>query len=187
MDSRVVHGLARLFRLHAPSVVTGGDMTAELLARHLRPFERITIVGLAPRWLPALVERYDLAPPAHFNPPMGFDRDPIAFSETIEFVRANPARFIFLAVGSPRQEGLAAALGAVEGLRGTGLCIGASLDFLAGAQARAPAAMQRAGLEWLYRLMMDPKRMGRRYLIDSPRIISLLARQVLRSSRTPPA
>ena len=115
LDSRVVAGLARLCGLPAPPVVPGSDLTDTLLQRHVQPGERITIVGLAPRWLPALIARFALAPPAHFDPPMGFDRDPRLFAETIAFVRANPARFVFLAVGSPRQERLAAALAEAGG------------------------------------------------------------------------
>jgi exopolysaccharide biosynthesis WecB/TagA/CpsF family protein len=179
LDSRVVRGLGRLFGLAVPAVVPGSDLTAELLARHLRPGERITIVGLSPAWLPALVARCGLAPPAHYNPAMGFEDDPDAFAAAVAFVRANPARFVFLAVGSPRQEYLAAAIVAAGGASGTGLCIGASLEFLAGVRVRAPRSMRRVGLEWLFRLASDPRRLFRRYLIDGPAIIVLLLRQRL--------
>jgi N-acetylglucosaminyldiphosphoundecaprenol N-acetyl-beta-D-mannosaminyltransferase len=187
LDSRVVAGISRLFGLLAPRVTPGSDLTAELLAHHLRPNERITIIGLAPVWLPELVARFQLAPPAHHNPPMGFDRDPVSFGAAVAFVREHPARLVFLAVGSPRQEYLAAAIAAAGGATGTGLCIGASLDYLTGACRRAPRLLQRMGLEWLFRLMTDPRRMARRYLIDSPAIIALLLRERLapdRSGRT---
>jgi N-acetylglucosaminyldiphosphoundecaprenol N-acetyl-beta-D-mannosaminyltransferase len=179
LDSRVVAGFARMFGLVAPAVVPGSDLTAHLLLHHLAPGERVTIVGLAPEWLPALIDRCGLAPPAHYNPPMGFDRDPVAFAETIAFVRDNPARLVFLAVGSPRQEYLAAALAGSGDVTGTGLCIGASLEFLAGACRRAPMALQRLSLEWLFRFAGNPRRLFRRYVIDSPMVIALLARQRL--------
>jgi N-acetylglucosaminyldiphosphoundecaprenol N-acetyl-beta-D-mannosaminyltransferase len=190
LDSRVVRGLGRLLRLPVPSVVPGSDLTAHLLAHHLRPGERITIVGLSPEWLPALVARCGLAPPAHYNPPMGFEDSPDAFDAAVAFVRANPARFVFLAVGSPRQEYLAAAISARGGATGTGLCIGASLEFLAGARIRAPRFISRMGLEWLFRLATNPRRLFRRYLINSPVVIALLLRQRLaagRSGQAPPA
>lgn len=177
LDSRVVARLARLFGLAAPPVVTGSDLTAHLLTHHLRPGERIAIVGLSPDCLPALAARLNLAPPAHFDPPMGFDRDPAAFAAAAAFVRDNPARFVFLAVGSPRQERLAAAIAAAGDATGTGLCIGASLEFLAGRRRRAPRWISRMGLEWLFRLASEPRRLARRYLIDSPRVIALLWRQ----------
>jgi exopolysaccharide biosynthesis WecB/TagA/CpsF family protein len=174
LDSRVVAGVAAALRLPAPRVAPGSDMTARLLTQHLRPGERVTIVGLRPAWLPLLVARCGLAAPAHHDPPMGFVADPVALAEAVAFVLAHPARFVFLAVGSPQQEMLAAAIAATGRATGTGLCIGASLEFLAGVARRAPGWMQRCGLEWLFRLGGEPRRLARRYLVDSPAILPLL-------------
>jgi len=177
LDSRVVAGAAGMLRLPAPRVVAGADLTAQLLRHHLLPGERLTIVGLRPQWLPALVARCGLAPPAHYDPPMGFASDRAAFADVVDFVLAHPARFVFLAVGSPRQEVLAATIAATGRASGTGLCIGASLEFLAGATPRAPPWMQRRGLEWLFRLAYDPRRMAGRYLVDCPAVFRLLLRE----------
>jgi N-acetylglucosaminyldiphosphoundecaprenol N-acetyl-beta-D-mannosaminyltransferase len=187
LDSRVVYGLGRLMGLPVPRIVPGSDLTTRLLAHHLRPGERIAIVGLAPEWLPALVASCRLAPPAHHNPPMGFENDPAAFDATVAFVRDNPARFVFLAVGSPRQEYLAAAIATRGGATGTGLCVGAALEFLAGARRRSPGWMSRSGLEWLFRLVSEPRRLFRRYLINSPVVIALLVKQRLALARKHPA
>jgi N-acetylglucosaminyldiphosphoundecaprenol N-acetyl-beta-D-mannosaminyltransferase len=176
LDSRVVAGVAAALRLPVPRVAPGSDVAALLLTRHLRPGERITIVGVRRAWLPALVVRCALAPPAHYDPPMGFAADPAAFAATVAFVLAHPARFVFLAVGSPQQEVLAAAIAATGRAIGTGLCIGASLEFLAGVKCRAPHWMQRAGLEWLFRLCSDPRRLARRYLVDNPAVLTMLLR-----------
>ncbi len=176
LDSRVVAAAAAALRLPVPRVAPGSDVTTLLLTRHLRPGERIAIVGLSPIWLPALVARYGLAPPAHYDPPMGFATDPAAVAATVAFVLAHPARFVFLAVGSPQQEVLAAAIAATGRATGIGLCIGASLEFLAGVSRRAPAWMRRAGLEWLFRLGSDPRRLARRYLWHSPAVFRLLLR-----------
>ena len=80
----------------------------------------------------------------------------------------------------PRQQLIA------EGLRergrqdGIALCVGASVDFLSGKQKRAPAIMQFAGLEWLYRLATNPRRLWRRYLIEGPTIFPLfISRELL--------
>jgi UDP-N-acetyl-D-mannosaminuronic acid transferase (WecB/TagA/CpsF family) len=174
LDSRVVAGAAAALRLPVPRVAPGSDVTALLLAQFLRRGERITIVGLRAAWLPALVERCGLAPPAHYEPPMGFAADPAALAATVAFVLAHPARFVFLAVGSPQQEVLAAAIAATGRATGTALCIGASLEFLTGVSRRAPAWMQRAGLEWLFRLGSEPHRLARRYLLNSPAVFRLL-------------
>jgi N-acetylglucosaminyldiphosphoundecaprenol N-acetyl-beta-D-mannosaminyltransferase len=177
LDSRVVAAMARGCGMLSPRVATGSDLTALLLKQHVHPGERITIIGLRAQWLPALMERCGLAAPFHYDPPMGFDNDPAAFRDTVAFILAHPARLVFLAVGSPRQEHLAAAVAATGEATGTGLCIGASLMFLAGAERRAPGWMQRDGLEWAYRLATDPRRLAGRYLLDSPRIVPLLLRE----------
>jgi N-acetylglucosaminyldiphosphoundecaprenol N-acetyl-beta-D-mannosaminyltransferase len=177
LDSRVVFGLASACGLTVPRVAPGSDLTSSLLESYIRPGERIAIVGMRPAWLPALVDRQGLAPPFHYDPPMGFDRDPVALADTVSFILAHPARFVFLAVGSPRQERLAAAVAATGRATGTGLCVGASLAFLAGAEPRAPAWMRRRGLEWAFRLARDPRRLAGRYLLDSPRVMALLLRE----------
>lgn len=177
LDSRVVAGVARILRLAVPRVTPGSDLTAQLLTRHVRPEERVTIIGVRPAWLPALVARCGLAAPAHYDPPMGFAGNRDAFSVAVDFVLAHPARFVFLAVGSPSQELLAATIAATGRATGTGLCIGASLEFLAGARRRAPSWMQRSGLEWLFRLGSDPCRLARRYLLTDPVILPLILRE----------
>lgn len=177
LDSRVVGAIAARCGLPVPRVAPGSDLTESLLERHILQGEKIAIIGLRPAWLPALVERYGLTPPFHYDPPMGFDSDPDAFQATVAFILSHPARFVLLAVGSPRQEHLAAAVAATGRGTGTALCIGASLDFLAGAERRAPAWMQRHRLEWAFRLAGDPRRLARRYLLDSPQIVPMLLRE----------
>jgi exopolysaccharide biosynthesis WecB/TagA/CpsF family protein len=74
----------------------------------------------------------------------------------------------------PQQEILAGHIADQPQARGVGLCIGASIDFLTGQQRRAPVWVQKAGLEWLYRLLSDPRRLASRYLIECPRIFFLI-------------
>jgi exopolysaccharide biosynthesis WecB/TagA/CpsF family protein len=183
LDSRVVARIAWLLGLRPPRVVTGADLTETILRDHLRPGESIAVVGLRPELLPVLVRRYRLSRPAHCDPPFGFEHDPDALEAVVRFVVEHPARFVFLALGSPKQEILAAAIKATNRAVGIGFCIGASLDFLTGAQTRAPRWVQLAGLEWLHRLLSEPRRLARRYLLEAPRIIGLL----LRERRAPPA
>jgi UDP-N-acetyl-D-mannosaminuronic acid transferase (WecB/TagA/CpsF family) len=81
-----------------------------------------------------------------------------------------------LAVGSPQQEILAERLQVRDVARGLALCVGASIDFVTGTQRRAPQWMQRAGVEWLFRLGQNPARLARRYLVRGPRVFGLLRR-----------
>jgi len=176
LDSRVVASVGKLFGLTVPAVCPGSDLAAEILARHVRAGELVTIIGLREAYLPALARRFGLASVAHCDPPMGFWRDPAALGAVVDFVCTHPARLVFLAVGSPGQEILARAIAADGHAMGTGLCVGAALDFLAGATRRAPGWMRRCGLEWLHRLVGEPKRLWRRYLLDDPLVVWLLWR-----------
>jgi N-acetylglucosaminyldiphosphoundecaprenol N-acetyl-beta-D-mannosaminyltransferase len=174
LDSVVVARLARILALRPPRVATGADIVEALLTRHLRAGDRLTIIGLAPTALPALAARLGWIRIAHHAPPAGFAQDPAAFDLALRFARAHPARFTLLALGSPAQERLAAAIAGSGGARGYGLCIGAALDFLAGVQPRAPRLLRHLGLEWLHRLYREPRRLARRYLLEDPAIVAIL-------------
>ena len=60
------------------------------------------------------------------------------------------------------------------------LGVGAAFDFLAGRKRQAPRLVQRLGLEWLHRLMHEPRRLWRRYLYRNPRFVVLFGAQLLR-------
>ncbi len=61
-----------------------------------------------------------------------------------------------------------------------GVSLGASLDFYVGRVRRAPVWMQRTGLEWLYRLVQEPRRLAKRYLVDDVAFLAILARSLRR-------
>lgn len=79
---------------------------------------------------------------------------------------------IVLGMGMPKQESVAAALRSQLEFPCTIVCGGAIIDFLAGRTARAPLFMRRAGLEWAYRLALEPKRLFHRYVIGNPVFLS---------------
>lgn len=113
------------------------------------------------------------------SPPFGFDTDP----EELERVcrRATEAKpdLIFVGLGFPKQERL------IQQLRTTlpttwFMGCGAAIGFVAGVRQRAPGWMQRAGVEWLHRLLLEPRRLMRRYLLhDLPFAFRLLAASAL--------
>jgi N-acetylglucosaminyldiphosphoundecaprenol N-acetyl-beta-D-mannosaminyltransferase len=63
--------------------------------------------------------------------------------------------------------------------------VGAAFDFHSGGVRQAPRLLQRAGLEWLFRLVQEPRRLWRRYLVDNPWFLFELARQKLGLKRYP--
>jgi N-acetylglucosaminyldiphosphoundecaprenol N-acetyl-beta-D-mannosaminyltransferase len=78
-----------------------------------------------------------------------------------------PAKIVALCLGSPKQERLFADLQATPtGISGAYLCVGAAIDFAAGTVPRAPKLVQDLGLEWLHRLLQEPRRLWRRYLVE---------------------
>lgn len=174
-DSRVLHKLARLQGIDLP-VVPGSDLTRRLLDEVVVPSDRLCVVGGDSDMIAALRRLYPRCEFIHHEPPHGLRSNEAARNAAAEAIVAARARFTFLAVGSPQQEMIAAAVRKLPGAGGTALCIGASLDFIVGKQRRAPRLLQKLTLEWAYRLAAEPKRMWRRYLVDGPRIFLLTAR-----------
>jgi N-acetylglucosaminyldiphosphoundecaprenol N-acetyl-beta-D-mannosaminyltransferase len=96
-------------------------------------------------------------------------------------IRAVNTQFLWIGLGTPKQDLVAATfrdLGAAPVI----LCVGAAFDFLAGTKQRAPEWMQRTGLEWVFRLWLEPRRLGRRYLVGNPKFMWGLARELLARS-----
>jgi len=177
MDSRFAARLVRLLKGIRIPVCTGSDLTAQLLANVIQPNDRILMIGGSDEQAQQIAVKYGLADLRHHNPPMGFIKDPAAVEQCLTFIEnTSPFRFCFLAVGSPQQETIAHDLRARGIARGLTLCIGASLNFLTGVEKRAPAWMQWMTLEWLYRLMQNPRRLAGRYLVRGPRIFAHLLR-----------
>jgi exopolysaccharide biosynthesis WecB/TagA/CpsF family protein len=176
LDSRLLARILNLTRGLRPRVCPGSDLTARLFAT-TAVHERIVLIGGSAQQAQRLVEIYRLQDLRHYSPPMGFIHDRQAVEQTLQFIEAqSPFRYCFIGVGSPQQELLARELKQRGNARGLALCIGASINFLTGAERRAPRWMQTLNLEWLYRLLQDPGRLARRYLVRGPRIFRLLPR-----------
>lgn len=105
----------------------------------------------------------DLRVVAQLAPSQDFNPFGIEAAQLIEAVRESGAGLTLLALGAPRQEAFAAR--GLKSLPGVGfVSIGAGLDFLAGSQTRAPRWVRWIAMEWLWRMMSNPKRLALRYL-----------------------
>jgi N-acetylglucosaminyldiphosphoundecaprenol N-acetyl-beta-D-mannosaminyltransferase len=113
-------------------------------------------------------------------PAPGFDRIPLEMARLSKQIRESRADIVYVALGSPKQERI------IRGLRhqlpgAWWLGVGISFSFVCGDVQRAPAWMQRAGLEWLHRLAQEPRRLARRYLLQGmPFAAWLLLRTTIR-------
>jgi exopolysaccharide biosynthesis WecB/TagA/CpsF family protein len=152
------------------AVITGSDLTAQLVARAAEQHLTIALIGPTAEACTVLRSKYPGLNVVSHVPPVGFIRSEHQIQKCVDFVVKNRPPLIFLALGMPQQEILAGHIADHPHTRGVGLCIGASIDFLTGKQPRAPVSFQKAGLEWLYRLLSDPRRLASRYLIECPRI-----------------
>ena len=168
-DSRILSLLARVSGLQVP-VVPGSDLTRELLVS-LAQGTRIAVVGGDQALLARLASRYPKYSWMAHYPPMGVRTDPSARQAIADFVSASQADIVLFAIGAPQSELTCREIALQGRARGTALCIGASLEFLTGAKKRAPLWMQGLALEWLFRLLSEPRRLWRRYLVLGPSIL----------------
>ena len=158
-DSRVVARLARAFLDLRLPLALGSDLTVDMVNGAIQPNDAVTVIGGTDEMERRLRQRFGWRNLARHDPPFGFIADPAAVDRCVDFVLAHPARYVFLACGAPQSELLGRRIVERGGAVGTGLCIGASLLFVTGLERRAPMVMQRAGLEWLHRLIQEPGRM----------------------------
>jgi len=118
-----------------------------------------------------------LAPSANFDS-AGAEAD-----AAIETIRRSGAKLVFVALGAPKQE-IFAERARAAGLACGLICIGAALDFIAGAQIRAPQSMRNNGLEWVWRLATNPRRLFLRYAKCGGLLLDLLLLAPLRERAT---
>lgn len=148
-------------------LVPGADLVVPLAQLAAGCGARVALVGstvetleAATADLQARVPGLDVA--CTIAPPFGFDPDSEAAGALLSRLREDSIGLAFLALGAPKQERLAAR--GLDLAPQTGFAsIGAGLDFLAGTQHRAPALVRALSLEWLWRSLMQPRRMIPRY------------------------
>ena len=177
LDSRFLSHLLRFARRIRVRVCPGSDLTERLFNDVIARGDRVILIGGDAPQARALASTFGLTNLQHFNPPMGFIRNPVALEACLGFIEAcSPFRFCFICVGCPQQELVAHQLKARGRARGLVLCVGASINFLTGTERRAPRWMQMLGMEWFYRMIGNPGRLARRYLVRGPHIFPLLQR-----------
>ena len=172
-DSRILTHLARL-RGKALAVYPGSDLTADLLASD----HDLTIGVFGPdrAAFENLVARYPARRFTFIEAPMGLTPGTGVWVSALDEAARAEWDVLLACISFPKQERFAHALRAAGRTTGVTLCVGASVDFLTGRQQRAPRLYQALSLEWLHRLMTQPRRMFRRYVIEGPAIFGLFLR-----------
>ena len=180
-DGRPLVWALKGLRARGASQVRGTDLTTHVLERAARKGVPIGLYGGTPELLESFVRVLEarfpgihvvcqIAPP--FRP-----LTPVEDEAVTEQIVASGARILFVGIGCPKQERWMAAH--KERIPGVMLGVGAAFDFHTGRVRQAPRWMQSAGLEWVFRLLMDPRRLWKRYAKHNPRFVGLLALQLL--------
>jgi N-acetylglucosaminyldiphosphoundecaprenol N-acetyl-beta-D-mannosaminyltransferase len=98
-----------------------------------------------------------------YSPPFGFEKDPAENERILAMLDASRPDVLVVGLGAPKQELFVYKNLARLAHIPVALCVGATIDFLAGEKQRAPAWMQEYGLEWIHRAFSEPKRLLPRY------------------------
>ncbi|MGV9774689.1 WecB/TagA/CpsF family glycosyltransferase [Streptosporangium sp. NPDC003464] len=176
---------AKLLGTPVPARVTGADLIWSLAEAATFYRYPIYLLGGPPGVARQAAERLTARHPGLLvagtdTPPYGFETSDEGYAEVRDAVVAAGPRLVFVGLGFPKQDRLIAALR--KDLPGTWFVgCGSAIAFAAGAVRRAPRWMQGAGLEWLFRLLNEPGRLARRYLLhDLPFALWLLTACLLR-------
>jgi N-acetylglucosaminyldiphosphoundecaprenol N-acetyl-beta-D-mannosaminyltransferase len=176
---------ARFLRRHLKGRVNGTDLLKKLAAAAAARNLGILLLGGRPgaaeRAARILLARHpNLRVVGVLRPPMGDELEESEMRAAVEIVNRAAPHLLFVGLGSPKQE--LWAWRQLPRLRvPVTVCVGGSLDVIAGFLKRAPSWMQRCGLEWLFRLAQEPRRLWRRYITSIPIFILLVLQQKLQS------
>jgi len=185
-DGAPVVWSSRFLRKPVPQRVAGSDLVPALFdaVQEDQPL-RVYLLGAGPGVAERAAANIRRRWPAiqvvgTYSPPIGFERDEAENEAIVDRVRQSRPEVLIVGLGAPKQElwvhkhykRLAAK---------AALCVGATIDFLAGEKRRAPSWMRQAGLEWVYRACSEPRRLAGRYARDAWIFPRLVAREWWRS------
>jgi N-acetylglucosaminyldiphosphoundecaprenol N-acetyl-beta-D-mannosaminyltransferase len=184
-DGQPIVWASRLFHDPLPERVTGCDLMERLLERAETKGWRVYLLGARNDVLGRAVERLRSRYPRLIvcGSHHGYFDQQAEGAAVVEDIRAACPHILFVAFSSPKKEYWLAEHLAATGVP-FGMGVGGSIDVIAGFTRRAPMWMQRAGLEWLFRLVQEPRRLARRYLVTNTAFVLLLAGALIRERAT---
>lgn len=176
-DGKPITWLASLIGSPIKERITGPDLMVRLCERASQNKYRVFLLGSMPgvaaQAAVNLKLKFEgLIISGTYSPPYGFDKNPLELNKINEMLRDSNSDILFVGMGSPKQDCFIYENKEKYEIP-VSFSMGAAIDFLSGHVKRAPRWMINVGLEWFYRMMQDPKRLVKRYLVDSLRIIPL--------------
>jgi N-acetylglucosaminyldiphosphoundecaprenol N-acetyl-beta-D-mannosaminyltransferase len=180
-DGRPLVWALKSLGVKSASQVRGADLTTHVLEQAAHENVPIGLYGGTPETLEAFVRILKTRHPkirvvCQIAPPFR-SLTPEEDGAMTDEIMASGARILFVGIGCPKQEKwMAAHKGRIPAVM---LGVGAAFDFLTGRVHQAPRWMQVAGLEWVFRLLTDPRRLWKRYAKHNPRFVVLFLMQLL--------
>jgi N-acetylglucosaminyldiphosphoundecaprenol N-acetyl-beta-D-mannosaminyltransferase len=179
-DGQSVVWASRLLRAPLPERVTGIDLFERLLQLADRDGRSVYLLGARPEVLDVLQQRIRERFPGVIVAGVHDGYFDVRDSGVVAAdIARSHADMLFIGMTTPKKEIFLGAYGDRLGapvLHG----VGGSFDVMAGLTKRAPVRWQRLGLEWLYRLLQEPRRLGRRYLTTNSAFIGLTLKELFR-------
>lgn len=178
-DGMPVVWSSRLLGKPLPERVAGADLVPALFdaadeSRRLTVYLLGAGPGVAERAAAAIDARWPgVEVVGTYSPPLGFENDDAENANILAKIADADPDVLVLGLGAPKQELWIQSHREFVSAR-VALCVGATIDFLAGEKPRAPQWMRRTGLEWIHRLLSEPRRLFGRYFRDArefPRLV----------------
>jgi len=163
-----------------PARVTGADLVPLICRKAAQEGLKVFFLGgnegVAERAAKRLRDKYNGLMIETYSPTFGFENNREINAEIIGLCNQFKPDIFFIGVGTPKQEKWAwSQINKLD--TGPMVCVGASFDFIAGTIRRAPLLFQRIGFEWFWRLLQEPRRLSKRYLLRGPRFLFLSIRE----------
>lgn len=178
-DGQPLVRFSRLFRKPLPERVAGSDLVFQMFAAAvpempLKVFLLGAAAGVAEVARDNIHQRWDgVQVVGTCSPDMGFENDREQNRRIVQQINDSEADVLVIGLGAPKQETWAFDH-RFELNPAVALCVGGTIDFLAGEQIRAPRIVQRLGIEWVWRMATNPGRLAKRYFVDFMRLPGLV-------------
>ena len=177
-DGKPLIWISKFYKRPIKEKISGSDLFPELCKLAVKKGYRMFFLGaaegVAAKAAVSLQKKYPgLQVCGTYSPPYGFEKDSQEIEKIKKTIQGAAPDILIVALGAPKQEKFMYAYCETLGVP-VSLGLGASLDFAAGNIKRAPKWMADHGLEWLFRITQDPKRMAKRYLVDDRKILGLM-------------
>jgi N-acetylglucosaminyldiphosphoundecaprenol N-acetyl-beta-D-mannosaminyltransferase len=171
VDGKPLLWASRLLGIDIPETIPGSDLVPALFDASARGGSlTVYLLGAGPGVADRAATRISRRWPhmeviGTYSPPFGFENQEEENRKIIQQIRSRRPDLLIVGLGAPKQEIWVSEHANDIGAK-VALCVGASIDFFAGERCRAPSWMRKVGLEWLHRMMTDPRRLVRRYFRD---------------------